>query len=304
LLQLPASITASHSKGDSLAITHNGEIQALLDVDESFTYKLDQLAERWFGTANADHPGVARLLRGSDQFLAGKVSLLPQSTSGQWPHELSPRQSRFIFDHNHWERVLGFHTRNVCHRAHEYLQLTALADHSCDGIFIHPVVGPKKTGDFSSEIILKTYRLLIRDHYPPNTAVLGGFGTYSRYAGPREAVFTALCRQNFGCSHFVVGRDHTGVGNYYSPNDSQRLFEELDDIEIKPILFDEVYYCEKCLSHVQDCAHGIKYKRSISGTEARMTLSQGKILPEWHMREPISRLILDEIRSGATTFNP
>jgi pyruvate kinase len=304
LLQLPAGITPSYLRGETVAITHLGEIQGLLEIDECFTYQLDNLALSWFGTCDSEHPGVARLLKGSDRFLAGKVSLLSQSSACRWPYELTPRQTRFIFDHNNWERVLGFHTRNVCHRAHEYLQFTALAEQSCDGVLIHPVVGPKKSGDFSSEIILKTYRLLIRDHFPPNTSVLGGFGTYSRYAGPREAVFTALCRQNFGCSHFLVGRDHTGVGNVYSPIASQRVFEDLGDIGITPVFFDEVYYCERCGEHVEKCTHGTEFKRRISGTATRKALLQGEQLPEWHMRESVSRLILDELEWGATVFNP
>ena len=303
LLQLPVGITPSYRRGETVAITHLGDIQGLFEIEECFTYQLDNLALSWFGTYNSEHPGVARLLKGSERFLAGKVSLLSQSSACRWPYELSPKQTRFIFDHNNWERVLGFHTRNVCHRAHEYLQFTALAQQNCDGLLIHPVVGPKKCGDFSSEIILKTYRHLIRNHFPPNTSVLGGFGTYSRYAGPREAVFTALCRQNFGCSHFLVGRDHTGVGNVYSPIASHRVFEDLGDIGITPVFFDEVYYCERCGEHVEKCAHGTEFKRSISGTATRKALIQGKRLPEWHMRESVSRLILNELELGATVFN-
>jgi len=304
LLQLPNEATdKNYINGEIIALTYHGEIQALLDIDECFSCKLDVLAGSWFGTSDPAHPGVSGLLKGSDRFLAGKVSLLPGSSACQWPQELSPNQTRFIFNHNNWGRVLGFHTRNVSHRAHEYMQFTAMAEQSCDGIFIHPVVGPKKAGDFSSEIILKTYQLLIREHYPLNSTVLAGFGTYSRYAGPREAVFTAICRQNFGCSHFLVGRDHTGVGNFYSPIESQRLFDNLGDIGIKPVFFDEVYYCERCGFHVESCTHGTEFKRSISGTETRKALTQGQILPEWHMREPVSRLILEEIELGTPVFN-
>jgi len=307
LLQLPGEAAAnglkSYIKGETLALTYQGEVQALLHIEECFSYELNNLADGWFGTSDAAHPGVAHLLNGSDRFLAGKITLLSGSSACRYPHELSPSQTRFIFNHNNWERVLGFHTRNVSHRAHEYLKFTAMEDQSCDGIFIHPVVGPKKAGDFSSEIILKTYQLLIREHYPPKSAILAGFGTYSRYAGPREAVFTALCRQNFGCSHFLVGRDHTGVGNFYSPNESQRLFDNLGDISIKPVFFGEVYYCERCDSHVESCAHGSDFKRSISGTETREALSQGKMLPEWHIREPVSRLILEELKNGTVVFN-
>jgi len=209
---------------------------------------------------------------------------------------------RLIFQHHHWQKVVGFHTRNVAHRAHEYLQLAALNNHHCDGIFIHPIIGPKKSGDFSGSIILKTYQCLIKEFYPRHQVVLGGFASYSRYAGSREAVFTALCRKNFGCSHFVVGRDHTGVGSYYPSEASQQLFKAIGDIGIEPIFFGEIYYCKKCKSHVEDCEHGQKYGMSISGTEVRETLGQGKMLPNWYMREPISRLILEEVEDGKKVF--
>jgi ATP sulfurylase len=179
-----------------------------------------------------------------------------------------------------------------------------MANTKSDGLLIHPVVGPKKSGDFSRDIILKTYQKMIRDHYSPNHAVLAGFVSYSRYAGPREAVFTALCRQNFGCSHIIIGRDHTGVGNHYAPDAAQRLFDQVGDMEIKPVFFDEVYYCERCQSHVESCSHGAEHSQRISGTVARETLVRGETLPDWYMREPISRLILDEIKSGAEVFTP
>ena len=241
-------------------------------------------------------------MQGSNHFVAGKVDLLPETLVNRQPYELTPTQARIIFEHRQWQKVVGFHTRNVPHRAHEYLQFAALAGHQGDGIFIHPITGPKKTGDFSGDIILKTYQLLINRFYQPGVALLGGFETYSRYAGPREAVFTALCRQNFGCSHFIVGRDHTGVGDYYSPKVSQRLFDELGDMLIQPAFFNEVYYCRKCMTHVESCEHGLKHSQHISGTQARMALREGKVLPEWYMREPVSRLILEEIMNGGEVF--
>ena len=145
--------------------------------------------------------------------------------------------------------------------------------------------------------------MLIDEYYPPNTAVLGGFVTYSRYAGPREAVFTAICRQNFGCSHFIVGRDHTGAGDFYTPQASQRLFAELGGLKVQPVFFDEVYYCRSCESHVERCEHGQTNSLSISGTEARRLFSQGQMPPDWHMREPISRMILEELRNGSEVFS-
>jgi ATP sulfurylase len=271
-------------------------------LEECYTYDLEQLAGKWFGTTDSNHPGVAGLMRGSSNFLAGKVDLVNHSSRSRNLHELTPAQTRVIFERLQWQRVVGFHTRNVAHRAHEHLQLTALVDHHADGVFIHPVIGPKKTGDFSTDIILKTYQHLIVNHYPQNKVVLGGFATYARYAGPREAVFTALCRKNFGCSHFIVGRDHTGVGDFYPADASQRLFDELGDMVIQPIFFDEVYYCQKCMTHVEQCGHGRDYSQKISGTLAREMLSQGQSLPEWYMRPSVSSLILEELKNGGEVF--
>jgi ATP sulfurylase len=186
--------------------------------------------------------------------------------------------------------------------AHEFLQFAAMEKAGCDGIFVHPVTGPKKVGDFSGDIILKTYELLIDEFYPANRALLGGFLTYSRYAGPREAVFTALCRQNFGCSHFIVGRDHTGVGDYYSRDASQRLFSEIGDIDIGPLFFDEIYYCRRCHTHVEQCNHGRKYSETISGTQVRQVFNRGEVPPDWFMRNQVSQLILEELNGGGEVF--
>lgn len=302
LLRLPAASPASFVPGETLALAEGGTIRALLQVEECFRFDLDNLAAKWFGTVDPAHPGVARLLRGSDRFVAGKVDLLSGAQPHRQPHELTPAQARYVFEHRQWQKVVGFHTRNVPHRAHEYLQFTALSEHQCDGIFIHPVIGPKKTGDFSGDIILKCYELLIDQFYAPGCALLGGFLTYSRYAGPREAVFTAICRQNFGCSHFIVGRDHTGVGNFYHPDASKRLFDEVGDVSIQPVFFDEVYYCEGCRSHVERCQHGRELGQQISGTLARTLLKQGKMPPPWYMREPVSALILEHLRNRNEVF--
>jgi ATP sulfurylase len=303
LLQLNAgTVGVDYPAGESVMLTHQDRAQAILTVDEIFSYDLDKLAIGWFGTADSKHPGVSRLLQGGARFVAGKVNLLPQAMTDREAFELTPAQARRVFESREWQRVVGFHTRNVPHRAHEYLQRTAMTNNRCDGLFIHPVTGPKKSGDFSGDISLKAYQLLIDQHYPPSTAVLGGFVTFSRYAGPREAVFTAICRQNFGCSHFIVGRDHTGVGDFYAPDASQRLFDEVGDIGIEPVFFDAVYYCQRCRNHVEGCRHGREFSQEISGTQAREILQQGGIPPEWHIRTSVSQLIVDEIKKGVEVF--
>lgn len=302
LLQLTANASSRYAPGETVALAEDGDVRALLHVDECFDWDLRDLALRWFGTDATAHPGVERLLAGGDRFLAGDVDLFPEHLDRQ-PYELTPGQARSVFEHRGWEKVVGFHTRNVPHRVHEHLQLTAHTTHHCDGIFVHPVVGPKKPGDCAGDIIVKSYELLIREHYPANSAIVAGWATYSRYAGPREALFTALVRQNFGCSHFIIGRDHTGVGRFYPPEESRRFCESLaGDVGVQFIFSEEVYYCWRCQRHVERCEHGQQFSQQISGTQARGTLKHGGTLPDWFMRESVSRLILDELGRGREVF--
>jgi len=302
LLQVFDDSIKLHQTGKTLALVNDGKIRALLYVDECYEMDLKELAIAWFGTDDTKHPGVSRLFSGSKFFIAGKVDLLSENFAYRQRYEITPAQTRLIFEHRHWQKIVGFHTRNVAHRAHEYLQNTALSEQHCDGLLIHPVIGPKKIGDFSAEIILKSYEHIIENYYPSNNAMLAGFVSYSRYAGPREAIFTAICRKNFGCSHIIVGRDHTGVGDFYSLDASKKLFETVGDIGIQPIFYDEVYYCDKCKLHVERCVHDQKFSQNISSTQAREMISRGEILPEWYMRESVSNIIFIELERGNKVF--
>jgi ATP sulfurylase len=184
------------------------------------------------------------------------------------------------------------------------MQSKALEDYFCDGLLIHPIIGPKKVGDFSSEILLKSYQILMNNNFLNGRTLLAGFNSYPRYCGPREAVFTALCRKNFGCSHFIIGRDHTGVGNHYSKDSMDNLFEELGDLGIKPIFFDNVKYDKKLDSYFTLNSSGSRKNdyKSMSGTEAREMLRKGKSLPGWYMRKEISKAVIDEIRNNSKVF--
>ena len=302
LLQIQRKCVFPYGKGDLIVIGFRKKKRLLLKIDSTYRYDLQKLAKGCYGTSSPVHPEVKRLLKGSDLFVSGQVSLLRSDLRKRKPFELTPAQSRMVFQHNNWSRVVGFHSRNVPHRAHQYLQMTAMEKYDCDGLFIHPVIGPKRPGDFKGDIIVHVYHELIEKEYPPSKVVLGGFSSYSRYAGPREAVFTALCRKNFGCSHFIVGRDHTGVGSLYSKDDAKRLFDDLGDTGIFPIFFDEVYYCKKCRKYKENCEHGIDSIVKISGTEAREKLVCGISLPEWYMSKSVSQFIIDEINKGKSVF--
>ena len=218
------------------------------------------------------------------------------------PHfELTPTQTRFIFEHKGWSKVVAFHGRNPIHRGHEEIQKRALDVSGADGLFINPVIGPKKTGDFLAQPIMLSYQVALDFGFlPMNRTLLSSFTTYSRYAGPREAVFTALCRRNMGCSHFIIGRDHTGVGDFYAPDDNQRMFDSLGDLGITPIFFDAIGY-----DPVED-RYGTEDKlgtwKPISGTKIRESLRDGTPIDDWMMREEVQSALRQELVSGAPLF--
>ncbi|MCH8009552.1 MAG: hypothetical protein IIC91_11880 [Chloroflexi bacterium] len=216
--------------------------------------------------------------------------------------ELNPETARYIFTHKGWTKVIAFHTRNAVHRVHEHLILDALERTGADGVYVNPVTGIKKSGDFLPEPIMRSYQATLDFGYlPRDKVVLGGFSTDSRYAGPREAVFTALCRKNMGCSHFIVGRDHTGVGDFYGADANRALFEALGDIGIAPVFFDALGFDPETGAY--RCAK-TPGTRSISGTQARQALKAGDPLPDWFMRDVVQDVLRSEIAAGGEVFVP
>ncbi|MEZ4869904.1 MAG: pyruvate kinase [Caldilineaceae bacterium] len=302
LLQVKAAEITHLTVGDRVALTdEQGTIHALLDIGECYQYNLDRLASSMFGTTSPSHPGVARLLEQGDTFLGGEVTLVQPLASPYRHYLLTPAQTRFIFTRLGWSQVVAFHSRNPAHRGHESIQLQALERTGADGIYINPVMGPKKPGDFLPEPILLSYQTLLEfGCYPKGKVVLGSFFTYSRYAGPREAVFTALCRKNMGCSHFIIGRDHTGVGNFYPRHANHELFESLGDLGIKPVFFETVGYNSTTGRYEIDQGQPLV---TISGTEVRETLRANKHLPDWFMRDLVQEVLLTEMRSGKPLFH-
>jgi pyruvate kinase len=308
LLQLDEKSVQSIKLGQEVMLTgaKDGVDYAVLTIADIFTQDLQLLARKWFGTDDRKHPGVQKLLHGGDYFLGGPVQMLRRRRTPYLRYEFMPDQTRDLFETRGWSVVVGFHTRNVPHRAHEKLLKLAFERFGADGLFISPVVGPKKSGDYNSDIVLKSYELLIdRQYLPRESTVLGAFSTYPRYSGPREAVFTAICRRNFGCTHFIVGRDHTGVLGYYRPEESQALFRTLGDIGIKPVFFDSLNYCQICDDHVEVCEHGVEGSNpllALSGTQARNYFCERKAPPDWFMRPEISAFILQELSRGERVF--
>lgn len=302
VLQLPQKKIEKVAVGDRVVLTNQeGKPHAILDVTDIYTVNLNKVAKKWFGTDSSSHPGVTAFKARGDFFVAGEVTLIERVTNISHYYGLLPAQTRFIFSHKGWSKVVGFHTRNVPHRAHEYIQLEALDATHADGLFISPVVGPKKAGDYLAEPIMDSYELLIRSGvYPQGKVVLGSFLTYSRYCGPREAVFTALCRKNMGCSHFLIGRDHTGVGNFYDANGNRKLFDKLGDIGIKPVFFDEIGYNPR--QNTYEPSGSDNTLKSISGTKIREAIRSNQSLPEWIIRKPILDHLQASLKNGAEIF--
>ena len=238
ILQGKSQEFAAFQPGQSIRLIdrRTGESTAILHLEDKYEVELEDVAQRWFGTADKSHPGVARFMNRGVTMLGGPIEYLGPASISKSPYQLTPEQTRTLFDIKGWSKIVAFHTRNVPHRGHEHVIANACDRSNADGLLIHPVIGPKKAGDFTPEAIMGAYERLISARFP--NSLLAAFSTYSRYCGPREAVFTALCRKNFGCTHFVLGRDHTGVGDFYAANNNKELFDSLGDIGITPVFFD------------------------------------------------------------------
>jgi pyruvate kinase len=290
--------------GDNIAIISaiDKSIYGFMNIEDIFAYSKIEYAKKIFGTTNSEHPGIKKLNEYGDYMLGGEILLKKRIKSDFSHYNLTPKQTRAIFESLGWAKVIGFHTRNAIHRSHEFIQINSLNNSGCDGLFVHPVIGTKKKGDFKSKIIIKSYELMIEKHYPKNKVIFGVFSTFSRYAGPREAVFTALCRKNYGCSHFIIGRDHTGVGNYYVSKASQKIFEKLPDIGMELVFVGEIGYSEKTKEYINVNQESDNTIVKISGSEARKMFADKINPPEWYIRKSISKMIIEKISKGEDVF--
>lgn len=270
----------------------NNDPIAVLHLEEKYEYDKEEMAERVFQTTDTAHPGVAKVKGMKDVLLAGKIDLIQESPTPFYKYKLTPIETRVLFKEKGWRTVVGFQTRNTPHIGHEYVQKTALT--FTDGIFVNPVIGRKKKGDFRDEVILASYDELIKYYYLKERAVVAILQMEMRYAGPREAIFHAIIRKNFGCTHIIIGRDHAGVGNYYPPYAAQDIFEEFPDLGIVPLFFKSFYFCKKCNSVVNEktCPHQASEHINFSGTKIREMLIQGKIPPPELMRPEVAKIIL------------
>ena len=279
-------------ENSELALRFSGRTIAIMKVEEFYKLDRKRYAEKVFGTRSPEHPGVAKALGMGSFAVGGKIELVGKTPNPYERYTLNPVETRVLFKERGWRTVVGFQTRNAPHLGHEFIQKSALV--FTDGLFVNPVIGRKKPGDFRDEVILAAYEALIRNYYPKDTVVLSVLRYNMKYAGPREAVHHAIIRKNFGCTHFIVGRDHAGVGNYYGPYDAWRLFKEFPDLGITPLFVREFFYCKRCGGVVNEktCPHGDAYRVRFSGTEIRSTILNGGKPPPEMMRPEVLETIL------------
>ena len=272
---------------------------AILKLSEVYRVDRKPEAEAVFGTADDAHPGVKNVLSMPSWCLAGRIILfdeIPGRTFLEYPRE--PRETRARFRENGWKKIVAFQTRNPTHRAHEYIQKCALE--IVDGLYLHPLVGDTKGDDIPADVRMRCYEVLLENYYPANRVVLGVLPAAMRYAGPREAIFHALMRKNYGCSHFIVGRDHAGVGNYYGTYDAHYIFAEFDPAKlgITPMFFDHTFFCRVCdsMASSKTCPHGDDQHVTLSGTKVRQMLQAGEIPPREFSRPEVAKVLIEAMR--------